>query len=82
MPINENSERKVALTIYSNDNNSKIFNLLNMEHNIIDMSLKIFFTSIHDFLPHQLCRPSIHTTQPLDSHMKSPRGLCGKSSKS
>ena len=26
------------------------------------MSVKVFYTSIHGFLPHQLSRPSIHTT--------------------
>ena len=31
-------------------------------HNIIEMSLKIFSTSIHVFLPHQLSCPIIHAT--------------------
>ena len=32
------------------------------------ISLKVFYTSIHGFLHHQLFYPSL--TQPLDSHMR------------
>ena len=61
-PINENSEAKITFTIYSNYDNSKIFNLSNIKHNTIEFSQKVFYTSIHGFLPHQLCHPSVHTT--------------------
>ena len=54
LPINKNSETNITLTIYSNFNNSKIFNLSNIKHNTIELSQKVVYTSIHGFLPHQL----------------------------
>ena len=33
---------------------SKIFNLLNVKCNTIEMLLKFFFTSFHSFLPHEI----------------------------
>ena len=33
---------------------SKIFNLLNVKCNTIEMLLKVFFTSFHSFLPHEI----------------------------
>ena len=43
-PINENSEAKILFTIYSNYDNSKIFNLSNIKHNTIEFSQKVFYT--------------------------------------
>ena len=39
------------------------------------MSLKVFFTSIHGFLPHLLFRSSIHATFRLT--YEKHKGLCG-----
>ena len=33
-----------------------------MKHNTIEMSLKVFYTSIYGFVPYQLSRPSIQAT--------------------
>ena len=47
---------------------SKIFNSPNIKHKATEISLKVFYRSIHGFLPHQLYHPSI--AQHLDSYMK------------
>ena len=39
-----------------------MFNLSNIKHKNIEMSLKVFYTSVHSFLPHPLSHPSVHTT--------------------
>ena len=37
-------------------------NLLNAKRDTLEMQLKVFDTSIHGFLPHQISRPSIQAT--------------------
>ena len=76
--INEDSEIKVTLTIYSNYDKSRIFNSLNIKHNTIKVSLDVFYTSINGLLLHQLFDPSIPANFRLtyEKHETS-KGLCG-----
>ena len=52
-----------------------------MKHNTIEISLKVFYTSINGFLPHVISSPSIHATFELKNrkkYRKCPQGLCSK----
>ena len=82
-PINEKSETKFTLTIYSNYDKSKIFNAPNIKRNTTKMPLKVLYTYIHGLLLHQLFHLNIHPTFRL-AHEKheTSKGLCGTCSKS
>ena len=43
-----------------------------MKHSSIEVSQKVFYTSIHRFQP-----PQLLFAQPLNSHIKRRKALCG-----